>query len=89
MQDYILNGVPLEDFGNGHPDPNLTYVNQSSNEEYVRSAILHVQKKLLYLLLFFYSYAKELVFTMFGSGAPDFGAASDGMPMLLPLVTDK
>jgi phosphoglucomutase len=58
LQDYILNGVPLEDFGNGHPDPNLTY-------------------------------AKELVFTMFGSGAPDFGAASDGMPILLPLVTDK
>ncbi|KAF0915598.1 hypothetical protein E2562_037243 [Oryza meyeriana var. granulata] len=45
--DCILNGVPLEDFGNGHPDPNLTY-------------------------------AKELVCTMFGSGAPDFGAASDG-----------
>ncbi|XP_062200341.1 phosphoglucomutase, chloroplastic [Phragmites australis] len=45
--DCILNGVPLEDFGNGHPDPNLTY-------------------------------AKELVFTMFGSHAPDFGAASDG-----------
>ncbi|CAL4941355.1 unnamed protein product [Urochloa decumbens] len=43
----ILNGVPLEDFGNGHPDPNLTY-------------------------------AKELVFTMFGTHAPDFGAASDG-----------
>uniref|UniRef100_A0A0D9XIC3 phosphoglucomutase (alpha-D-glucose-1,6-bisphosphate-dependent) n=1 Tax=Leersia perrieri TaxID=77586 RepID=A0A0D9XIC3_9ORYZ len=43
----ILNGIPLEDFGHGHPDPNLTY-------------------------------AKELVFTMFGSGAPDFGAASDG-----------
>ncbi|KAL5224663.1 hypothetical protein ABZP36_011302 [Zizania latifolia] len=43
----ILNGVPLEDFGHGHPDPNLTY-------------------------------AKELVFTMFGSRAPDFGAASDG-----------
>lgn len=40
LQDYILNGVPLEDFGNGHPDPNLTYVNQSSNEEYARSAIL-------------------------------------------------
>lgn len=52
--------------------------------------LLHVKKKkLLYLLLFFYSYAKELVFTMFGSGAPDFGAASDGMPILLPLVTDK
>ncbi|KAK8445026.1 hypothetical protein SEVIR_9G246550v4 [Setaria viridis] len=45
--DCILNGVPLEDFGNGHPDPNLTY-------------------------------AKELVFTMFGTRAPDFGAASDG-----------
>ncbi|KAF0929875.1 hypothetical protein E2562_026089 [Oryza meyeriana var. granulata] len=44
--DCILNGVPLEDFGNGHPDPNLTY-------------------------------AKELVFTMFGSGAADFGPASD------------
>ncbi|KAL8050954.1 hypothetical protein ABFS82_06G113700 [Erythranthe guttata] len=23
--DSILNGVPLEDFGHGHPDPNLTY----------------------------------------------------------------
>ncbi|XWS48369.1 hypothetical protein CRYUN_Cryun13aG0070500 [Craigia yunnanensis] len=22
--DSILNGVPLEDFGHGHPDPNLT-----------------------------------------------------------------
>jgi phosphoglucomutase len=25
FQDCILNGMPLEDFGNGHPDPNLTY----------------------------------------------------------------
>ncbi|KAM7272644.1 hypothetical protein ACFE04_027307 [Oxalis oulophora] len=24
-KDSITNGVPLEDFGNGHPDPNLTY----------------------------------------------------------------
>ncbi|KAL6581438.1 hypothetical protein OROMI_007361 [Orobanche minor] len=24
-EDSILNGVPLEDFGHGHPDPNLTY----------------------------------------------------------------
>lgn len=24
-QDSIRNGVPLEDFGGGHPDPNLTY----------------------------------------------------------------
>lgn len=23
-QSYIMNGVPLEDFGHGHPDPNLT-----------------------------------------------------------------
>ncbi|CAN1265076.1 Phosphoglucomutase, chloroplastic [Linum perenne] len=45
--DSILNGVPLEDFGHGHPDPNLTY-------------------------------ARELVFTMFGWNGPDFGAASDG-----------
>lgn len=34
-------------------------------------------------LYFFYSYAKELVLTMFGSRAPDFGAASDGMFILL------
>ncbi len=43
----VINGVPKEDFGGGHPDPNLTY-------------------------------AKELVAEMFGSHAPDFGAASDG-----------
>ncbi len=24
----VLNGVPLEDFGGGHPDPNLTYAKQ-------------------------------------------------------------
>ncbi|GJN20521.1 hypothetical protein PR202_gb07910 [Eleusine coracana subsp. coracana] len=63
--DCILNGVPLEDFGNGHPDPNLTY-------------------------------AKELVFTMFGTRAPDFGAASDGTSTLLmevfcvkSIITDR
>lgn len=43
------------------------YVNWNENEE---------------LLLLFYSYAKELVFTMFGTRAPDFGAASDGMSTL-------
>lgn len=43
----VRNGIPLPDFGGGHPDPNLTY-------------------------------AKELVSIMFGSDAPDFGAASDG-----------
>jgi phosphoglucomutase len=43
----IMNGTPKEDFGGGHPDPNLTY-------------------------------AHELVEIMWGSNAPDFGAASDG-----------
>jgi phosphoglucomutase len=43
----VMNGIPLEDFGNGHPDPNLVY-------------------------------AHELVEVLFGSNAPDFGAASDG-----------
>ncbi len=43
----VINGVPLPDFGGGHPDPNLAY-------------------------------AKELVETMNGVSAPDFGAASDG-----------
>lgn len=46
-EESISNGIPLEDFGGGHPDPNLTY-------------------------------AEELVKTMYGSDAPDFGAASDG-----------
>ncbi|CAI0547066.1 unnamed protein product [Linum tenue] len=26
--DSIMNGVPLEDFGHGHPDPNLTYAKE-------------------------------------------------------------
>ncbi|MBW4520710.1 MAG: alpha-D-glucose phosphate-specific phosphoglucomutase [Scytolyngbya sp. HA4215-MV1] len=43
----VLNGIPLEDFGGGHPDPNLVY-------------------------------AHDLVQILFGSNAPDFGAASDG-----------
>ncbi|NET11070.1 MAG: alpha-D-glucose phosphate-specific phosphoglucomutase, partial [Symploca sp. SIO2B6] len=46
-QGTVTNGVPLEDFGGGHPDPNLVY-------------------------------AHDLVETMFGDKAPDFGAASDG-----------
>lgn len=46
-EDSIVNGTPLEDFGGGHPDPNLTY-------------------------------AEELVKLMYGSDAPDLGAASDG-----------
>ncbi|MBD2577282.1 alpha-D-glucose phosphate-specific phosphoglucomutase [Oscillatoria sp. FACHB-1406] len=43
----VMNGKPLEDFGGGHPDPNLVY-------------------------------AHDLVEILFGSDAPDFGAASDG-----------
>ena len=43
----VVNGTPKEDFGQGHPDPNLVY-------------------------------AAELVEHLFGSQAPDFGAASDG-----------
>ncbi len=43
----VQNGTPLEDFGGGHPDPNLVY-------------------------------AHELVDILYGEGAPDFGAASDG-----------
>lgn len=45
--DSVMNAVPLEDFGGGHPDPNLTY-------------------------------AHDLVEIMYGTDAPDFGAASDG-----------
>ncbi|PIX04850.1 MAG: alpha-D-glucose phosphate-specific phosphoglucomutase, partial [Gallionellales bacterium CG_4_8_14_3_um_filter_54_18] len=26
--DSVMNGVPREDFGNGHPDPNLTYAHE-------------------------------------------------------------
>uniref|UniRef100_A0A7N0RD38 phosphoglucomutase (alpha-D-glucose-1,6-bisphosphate-dependent) n=1 Tax=Kalanchoe fedtschenkoi TaxID=63787 RepID=A0A7N0RD38_KALFE len=29
--DSIINGVPLEDFGHGHPDPNLTYAEELVN----------------------------------------------------------
>lgn len=43
----VINGIPLEDFGGGHPDPNLVY-------------------------------AHELVEILYGTNAPDFGAASDG-----------
>jgi phosphoglucomutase len=43
----VKNGIPLEDFGGHHPDPNAVH-------------------------------AHELFETMFGAGAPDFGAASDG-----------
>lgn len=43
----VRNGVPLEDFGGHHPDPNMVH-------------------------------AHELFETMFGTNAPDFGAASDG-----------
>ncbi|MEM1374475.1 MAG: alpha-D-glucose phosphate-specific phosphoglucomutase [Pseudomonadota bacterium] len=43
----VVNGLPSEDFGGGHPDPNPIW-------------------------------AKELMDVMYGTSAPDFGAASDG-----------
>lgn len=43
----VINGIPLPDFGGGHPDPNPIW-------------------------------AKPLMDEMYGAGAPDFGAASDG-----------
>ena len=43
----VINSKPLEDFGGGHPDPNLVY-------------------------------AHDLVEVLYGTDAPDFGAASDG-----------
>ncbi|MEX6506161.1 alpha-D-glucose phosphate-specific phosphoglucomutase [Jiella sp. M17.18] len=46
-QGTVRNGVPKEDFGGGHPDPNAVH-------------------------------AAELIGTMMGDDAPDFGAASDG-----------
>ncbi|XP_074574878.1 phosphoglucomutase, chloroplastic [Curcuma longa] len=36
--DSILNGVPLEDFGHGHPDPNLTYAKDLVNIMYAKDA---------------------------------------------------
>ena len=27
-EDSVMNAVPLPDFGNGHPDPNLTYAHE-------------------------------------------------------------
>ncbi|PKI38354.1 hypothetical protein CRG98_041265, partial [Punica granatum] len=36
--DSISNGVPLEDFGHGHPDPNLTYAKDLVNIMYGNNA---------------------------------------------------
>ncbi|KAF8008640.1 hypothetical protein BT93_K2336 [Corymbia citriodora subsp. variegata] len=36
--DSISNGVPLEDFGHGHPDPNLTYAKDLVNIMYGENA---------------------------------------------------
>ncbi|XP_057428091.1 phosphoglucomutase, chloroplastic [Lotus japonicus] len=35
--DSILNGIPLEDFGHGHPDPNLTYAKDLVNILYAEN----------------------------------------------------
>jgi phosphoglucomutase len=34
----VVNGVPLEDFGGGHPDPNLTYAHELVNVMYATDA---------------------------------------------------
>jgi len=34
----VINAVPLEDFGNGHPDPNLTYAKELVTEMFSDSA---------------------------------------------------
>jgi phosphoglucomutase len=31
-EDCIMNGIPKEDFGGGHPDPNLTYAEELVTE---------------------------------------------------------
>ncbi|XP_072983840.1 phosphoglucomutase, chloroplastic [Typha latifolia] len=36
--DCVLNGVPLEDFGHGHPDPNLTYAKELVDVMYTTDA---------------------------------------------------
>ncbi|KAL1342580.1 hypothetical protein AAHE18_09G167300 [Arachis hypogaea] len=37
MYDSIANGIPLEDFGHGHPDPNLTYAKDLVNILYAEN----------------------------------------------------
>jgi phosphoglucomutase len=34
----VINGIPLDDFGGGHPDPNLTYAEQLVTEMFSSSA---------------------------------------------------
>jgi phosphoglucomutase len=34
----VINGIPLDDFGNGHPDPNLTYAKELVEEMFANNA---------------------------------------------------
>jgi phosphoglucomutase len=34
----VINGIPLEDFGEGHPDPNLTYAKELVDELFAENA---------------------------------------------------
>lgn len=34
----VINGIPLSDFGGGHPDPNLTYAKELVNEMFNKNA---------------------------------------------------
>ncbi|MBU0592357.1 MAG: alpha-D-glucose phosphate-specific phosphoglucomutase [Gammaproteobacteria bacterium] len=62
----VINGVPLPDFGQGHPDPNLTYAHELVEIMYGASAAFDSAQATPTLLL------PER------SRRPDFGAASDG-----------
>jgi phosphoglucomutase len=37
-QGTVINGIPLTDFGGGHPDPNLTYAKELVNEMFADNA---------------------------------------------------
>jgi phosphoglucomutase len=38
LQGTVINGTPLSDFGNGHPDPNLTYAHELVEIMYAQDA---------------------------------------------------
>jgi phosphoglucomutase len=60
----VMNGIPLEDFGDGHPDPNLTYAHDLV-ETMFNGRSQHPA-------------SRGTGTSMCGVQPPDFGAASDG-----------
>ena len=67
----VINGVPLPDFGNGHPDPNLTYAHELVEIMYGASAAFDSAA-------FDSAQATGEWALPERSRRPDFGAASDG-----------